>query len=63
MSPLLHTPEVDHTVSIGFLDLRHGLLVGYASEPEEMYDGMDFDIHKEGEIKYRTFSLSTNNRD
>jgi hypothetical protein len=47
MSPSLHILEVYHAVAIGFLDLRHDLLVGCASEPEEMDDRMDFDIHKD----------------
>jgi hypothetical protein len=47
MNSSLQTPEVYHAVFIRFLDLRHDLLVGFASEPEEMYDRMYFDIHKE----------------
>jgi hypothetical protein len=59
MSPSLHTPEVYHAISICFLDLKHDLLVGCASEQEEIYDVMDFDIYKDVEIKYRIFSLGT----
>jgi hypothetical protein len=47
MSPSLHTSEVYHAVFMRFLDLRHDLLLGCASEPEEIYDGMDLDIHQE----------------
>jgi hypothetical protein len=47
MSPSLPTSEVYHAVSIRYLDLRYDLLVGCASELEEIYDRMDVAIQKD----------------
>jgi hypothetical protein len=63
MSSSLRTPELIHTVSICFLDLRNDLLVGCTSELEEMYDRMDFDIQNDVQIKYWIFWISRNNLD